>query len=107
MKVDLKSKLAISATPYQVQTSHQESAYNYHSVIVRSAKFRVIICKNNWQWIIQQRAGFRHGGPRWDGLSYCRSRKTLLKLWRGLNRLDGGASVPQIEALPKTFKGFP
>jgi hypothetical protein len=66
--------------------SHREGSDNYHSVIVRSERYRVIVCKENHQWIIQKRAGTRHGAPRWDGLSYCRGRNALIRLWTGLHR---------------------
>ena len=85
--------------------SHCEGADCYHTVIIRSAKYRVIVCKDNHQWILQRRAGFRHGAPRWDSVSYCRDREVLIRLWTGLHR-DGPPSVCHgLLALPPKFRG--
>lgn len=83
---------------------HKETHFNYRSVIISSELFRVIICKDNWQWIIQKRVGIRHGGPRWQAFCYSRSQKTLLKVWTGLHKDASKKSWPELENLPQTFK---
>ena len=85
--------------------SHREGSDSYHSVIVRSAKYRVIVCKENHQWIIQRRAGIRHGAPRWDSLSYCRDRSALIRLWTGLHRDEPPRPWPELYVLPEKFGG--
>jgi hypothetical protein len=85
--------------------SHREGSDSYHSVIVRSAKYRVIVCKENHQWIIQRRAGLRHGAPRWESLSYCRDRNALIRLWTGLHRYQPPRAWPELYALPEKFGG--
>jgi hypothetical protein len=48
-------------------------------VAVLNARWRVIVCRTGIQWILQRRAGTRHGRPRWDGNSYCQTREALLR----------------------------
>jgi hypothetical protein len=48
-------------------------------VAVLNMRWRVIVCRHGIQWILQRRAGTRHGRPRWDGNSYCQTREALLR----------------------------
>ncbi|SLN34502.1 hypothetical protein ROA7450_01556 [Roseovarius albus] len=80
-------------------TNHRESADGYHSVILRGDLYRVIACKDHLQWIIQRRAGVRHGGVRWDSFAYCRTRDALIRRWTGLH-VDGSTDWPSLERLP-------
>ncbi|KIC55086.1 MULTISPECIES: hypothetical protein [unclassified Leisingera] len=65
------------------ELSHRESSESYCRVIARAQRFRVIICKDTIQWIIQYRIGDaeRGAGSRWRALSYHRSRSALIRLW--------------------------
>lgn len=62
-------------------TSNREEADNYHKVIVQTETHRVISCRDGIQWILQRRAGLRHGQPRWASLSYCITSNALIRLW--------------------------
>jgi len=83
--------------------AHRESHDDYSHTLCVSGEFRVIICKDNLQWIIQRRDNPQKtlAGARWRGLSYCRSRKALVRLWRAKTGQTGGA----LEALPENFDG--
>lgn len=83
----------------------REYSDTYHAEIVRSEKYRVIICRDDWQWVLQVRAGIRHGRPRWDSLSYCRDREVLIKLWTGLQKDVPFRLYPELAALPRNFRG--
>ena len=49
--------------------SHKERDDNVNGVIVQLApRWRVIVCKDGMQWIVQQKEA-SHGGP-WRGMSY-------------------------------------
>ena len=53
---------------------------NYPNVVARlGVDWRVIVCRDGIQWIVQRRVGKRHGGARWEARSYCRSRDGLLR----------------------------
>ena len=58
----------------------QETADGYGRVIAQlSPDWRVILCRDAIQWIIQRR---KKGGAErpWRGVHYCRTRKALLRL---------------------------
>ncbi len=87
-----------------VRFSHRESAGDFSAVIARSNKVRVIVCKDGIQWIIQKRAGLRRGQPRWDSVSYCLTRKALIRLCRAS---EGGSDpdfLRELEMLPEFFR---
>jgi hypothetical protein len=61
--------------------SNRETDDNYRHVIARlNDHYRVIRCKDDIQWIIQKRDGFRNGQPRWEGRSYCVEPATVYRL---------------------------
>ncbi|WP_376873331.1 hypothetical protein [Albirhodobacter sp. R86504] len=66
----------------------------YGGVITRGSTHRVIACKDDMQWIIQRQKG--GDGGRWLSLAHCRCKKTLLRLWSGLNE----APSPVLNRLP-------
>ena len=79
---------------------HREGSDTYHAEIFRKGRYRVILCKNAIQWIIQRRD--RLAGTRWRGLSYCICRDSLISVWHE----DMGLNVPpEMLALPETVRG--
>ena len=86
--------------------THCEYADSYSNVVVTSEEFRVIVCKDDWQWVIQQKRGIRHGQPRWMNLSYCRSQEAICRLWSGLHGGSGACEEwPMLSNLPAIFGG--
>lgn len=77
----------------------RETADNYRAVIVSKGKYRVILCKDGIQWILQRRKG-RDDRP-WGGFGYYTTRKALMRAWR---RLYGRIS-PEIARLPDRVRG--
>lgn len=74
----------------KVEASHRERDPNYGGVVHVLGEWRVVVCKDGIQWIIQRRT--RAGSPdgaRWRGLHYCVSRRALVRLWSGLTGDDG------------------
>lgn len=86
--------------------NNREESENYHPIIAKlNANWRVIECKDAIQWIVQRRAGMRHGEPRWDGRCYCRTRQGLLRRVRELaSECDAGA-LAIIGSLPDFMEG--
>lgn len=41
---------------------------------------RIIVCRHQIQWIIQERVGSRSGSPIWRGKRFCRTRSALARL---------------------------
>lgn len=85
--------LSLNLDPtYQIAVSQdltkRESAENYAHVLCQiSPQLRIISCKDNWQWIIQERD---RSGLRWRAVWYCR---TKLGLERKLSNY--GVSLPE------------
>ncbi len=84
------------------KTDHKESSDNYHRIIVQDGKWRIIVCKDHIQWILQRRRKSAHNtaAVRWDGVSYCVTQKALDRLWREKT----GCPAPEIDALPANFR---
>lgn len=82
-------------------TSHRESDAYYHGVVaVLTDHWRVIVCKDGIQWILQRRAGERHGTARFDSRSYVRARQALMRLCRERAGEIDPSALSILEALP-------
>jgi hypothetical protein len=54
---------------------------DYAKVVFQQEKWRVIECKDAIQWIIQRCGNLSHAKPRWKPISYCTTRKALIRVW--------------------------
>ncbi|GEM_PF-2024868 len=63
------------------ETTRRESADHYNNIVHISANYRVIICRDAVQWIIQHRRGKSGAGARWRSVAYCQARKALIREW--------------------------
>ena len=84
------------------QTSSLESAENYARIVFISANYRVIVCRNEMQWIIQHKRGKSGAGARWRPLSYCVTQKALVRDWCR----HTGLSSPALGLLPERIGGL-
>lgn len=78
---------------------HRESAHAYKWQICRSGSYRLILCRDGIQFIIQRLTrgnGGPHGG-QWRAVAYCKARSTALRLWRA----RVGETHPALAALPE------
>jgi len=84
-------------------TSHRESDDDYKRVIARfEPGYRIIDGSCGIQWVIQRQDGRRKDGtPRWTGRSYCRTRVTLLRLYREFCDVVEPEVVAVLEQLPE------
>ena len=85
----------------QNSTNHMESHGDYSCVVTSSPLFRVIVCKDNWQWIIQKRSGTRRGGAYFRSISYHRDRYSLKRRWRSF--VGAEESSKELDSLPEYF----
>lgn len=67
-------------------------------------RLRVIVCRAEWQWIVQRRGGRRHGAPRWESLRYFRTRKQLLASLHTLQTPLDPAALAILQGLPEIFR---
>ncbi|WP_108819189.1 hypothetical protein [Pseudovibrio sp. Alg231-02] len=77
--------------------SKQESHADYAGIVVQQGRWRVIVCRDGIQWIIQK-GDLTRDGWRWTGKSYCRTRKALL---RDCVRRSALPAPPELHRLPE------
>jgi hypothetical protein len=61
-------------------------------------------CAAGIQWILQRRAGERHGVPRWDDRSYCRTKEALIRCCRASAGETDPAAWVTLAALPERVR---
>ena len=77
----------------------RETSDLYHGELFRQGHYRVILCKDGIQWIIQRQD--KAAGARWRSLSYCTARESLIRLWPALN-----CAIPlELAAFPDNVRG--
>ena len=90
-----------------VQLAHRERDDEYCEVIVQLApRWRVIVCKDYLQWIIQKRTAEPLHRGEWRGQSYVTSRNSLIRLCASLGLLSGDNARATLDALPEQFRGL-
>ena len=84
--------------------SHRERDDGYKGVIAQLApRWRVIICRDGIQWIVQRKE-VSHGGP-WRGMSYHTSRDGLLRACGSLEALRS-SGLEALAALPEFISEY-
>jgi len=84
-------------------TSHRERDDAYRGVLVQlSDRWRVILCKDAIQWIVQKRTARRDG---WRGVSYHRTRQSLIAACARFQGALGPESIAALALLPERFGG--
>ena len=92
---------------YAVIPSHRESDDNYLDVVAQLApRWRVIVCKDYMQWIIQKRTAEPLHRGVWRSQSYVTSRNSLIRLCASLELLSDHLAKARLEALPEQFSGL-
>jgi hypothetical protein len=87
-----------------VPKAHHETSDDYIKIIVRlNDSWRVIVCKDNIQWVLQRRDAGRSGSPRWRGVSYHCELKALIRVSRTRAKKLEVTALAQLEALPVVF----
>ena len=87
-----------------VQLAHRERDDEYREVIAQLApSWRVIVCRDYLQWIIQKRTAEPLHRGVWRSQSYVTSRSSLIRLCASLELLSGHAVRATLDALPEQF----
>ena len=80
---------------------HHETADHYFRLVAQlNAEWRVIVCKDGIQFVLQKRDARRSGQPRWAGRSYHRDRKSLIRVSRALCGPIDAKAMAVLENLP-------
>lgn len=81
--------------------SYRESDDDYAYIVTRLGDAgRVIVCRDDLQWILQRRDGKKAGRARWAGVGYCTTREGLLRLCRASGARIGPSELAVLAALP-------
>ena len=87
-----------------LKLSNRERDDSFSQVVVQMApRWRVIICKDHLQWIIQKRSAETLHRGEWRGHSYVTSRSSLIKLCASLELLSYHVVRVTLDALPEQF----
>ena len=92
---------------YAVTPSLRELDDHYHDVVVQLApRWRVIVCKDYMQRIIQKRTAEPLHRGVWRSQSYVTSRNSLIRPCASLELLSDHAVRATLDALPEQFSGL-
>jgi hypothetical protein len=81
---------AVTLTDGSTPLDHRESSDTYQGELLRLGDWRVAICRDRIQWLLQRRRPGKAGvGAAWDSLGFARTRAALLRLWRAHTGEDG------------------
>ncbi len=86
--------------------SYRESDDDYACIVTRLGDGgRVIVCRENLQWILQRRDGKSAGRARWASVGYCTTREGLLRLCRASGARIAPSQWAVLAALPGNIAG--
>ena len=89
------------------QLVHKERDDEYREVIVQlKPRWRVIVCKDYLQWIIQKRTAEPLHRGVWCGQSYVTGRNSLIRLCASLELHSDDNVCATLDALPEQFSGL-
>ena len=87
-----------------LKLSNRERDDSFCQVVVQLApRWRVIVCKDHLQWIIQKRTAEPLHRGVWRSQSYVTSRNSLIRLCASLELLSDHAVRATLDALPEQF----
>ena len=90
-----------------LKLSNRERNDGFSQVVVQLApRWRVIVCKDHLQWIIQKRTAEPLHRGEWRGQSYVTSRNSLIRLCASLELLSDDNARATLDALPEQFSGL-
>lgn len=96
---DARERPAIDAGE---SAASRESDQGYRAVVVvLSHRWRVIVCRDGLQWVLQRHDGQRHGRARWTGTRYFRTREALIAACRALCGCCEPAALARLALLPE------
>jgi hypothetical protein len=86
-------------------TSHRERDDNYRNVILHTLpRWRIILCRNANQWIIQNRSAEPLNRGHWHGVSYVVSQDKLIELSSTLGLLSDATARAVLGGLPSNIR---
>ena len=94
-------------TQITVPLSHRERDDNYANVVIHiNPRWRVIVCKDGIQWILQQRSVAPSNTGTWSGKSYSTTRSGLIAACSDRELLSDASAKQLLDALPNDVRTF-
>jgi len=109
MNIDERQKVSrkagngegISADQAKPRNDHRESADGYRGVLIDLGDYRVAICRDDLQWLLQRRRpGFAGVGTAWDTVAFVTTRSALIRI----HRSHTGRDAQELLTLAERFK---
>jgi hypothetical protein len=95
-------KFPVSNTGRVYRLLRGEESDSYPTVAILNDRWRVIVCKNSIQWVLQKRRSSPNG---WRGHWFCRTSEALLRGVRKYAGDIGGDALVILLRLPERFPG--
>ena len=90
-----------SGSSLSLSPSHRERDDHYAKVIVQlGPRWRIIVCKDSHQWVLQKRSVAPPNTGTWAGKSYATTRDGLIAACSGRGLLSESSMVVILSALP-------
>jgi hypothetical protein len=90
-----------------LKLSNRERDDSFGQVVIQLApRWRVVVCKDRLQWIIQKRSAEPLHRGEWRGHSYVTNRSSLIRLCASLELLSDNVARASLDALPEQFSGL-
>lgn len=88
-------------------TSHRERDDEYTGTVIQfNARWRLIICKDNIQWIVQKRTSKDLNKGMWLGKSYLTTREAVIAVCSSQGWLEDPARRAVLDALPQYARAY-
>lgn len=97
----------MSAPFHAAEASHRERDASYGGVVAQLAeRWRVVVCRDGLQWIVQRRKGdFDGRRADWRAVSFHRERASLLRACAASTASCDPAALARLAMLPALFGG--
>ena len=88
-----------------VLISHRERDDAYKGIVIQfTSRWRLIVCKDQIQWILQKRENY-HGG-NWKGQRYMTTKTSVIKACGTLELLSNPKISQELQALPNYARDY-
>ena len=105
--VELGTPTLPQTTHHHTYTSYRERDDCYADVVIHLAsRWRIIVCKDGIQWILQQRSVAPPNTGTWSGKSYSTTRSGLIAACSDRELLSAALEGQLLDALPASFSEY-
>lgn len=97
----------ISSRSSTKRHSRRERDDDYKGTLIYiTSRWRIIVCKDGIQWIVQKRSVEHPNTGTWAGKSYCTTRDSLIAACSRRNLLSDASVRQALDALPTNIRDY-